>query len=208
MGGVLMKRTILLAVAIVLPALTSCGLAIQSAATAPPDASVAGGSTFGWHQEADRVTGDPRLEGNQFFENSLHEAVEWELSLRGIRYDESSPAVLVHHHLSLADHEMGAEVTDEFGNRATQLYTYEEGSVVVHLHYPDGRAVWIGSAWADIEPALSGPESMRKWVYSLVREMFASWPVPERLPMPTISAGPSVSTESLGVTAHHPSASS
>ena len=161
-------------------ALTSCGVAIQTATTAPPGESVAGGSTFGWHQEADRVAGDPRLEGNLFFENSLHEAVEWELALRGIRYDESSPTLLVHHHLSLADHEGTAEMEDEFGNRVTQFFTYEEGSVVVHIHHPDGRTVWVGSALADIEPALSNPESMRKWVYSLIHAMFTSWPVPER----------------------------
>jgi hypothetical protein len=75
---------------------------------------------------------------------------------------------------------MATEMTDESGNSVTQLYTYEEGSVVVHVHYPDGRTLWVGSAWADIGPALGGPEEMRKWVYGLIHSMFASWPVPER----------------------------
>jgi hypothetical protein len=162
-----------------LPGFASCGAA-QYGATPPPAPAGGSGLTFAWHQAGDRVLGDARLEGNSFFEECLHEAVAWELSMRGIRYDESSPTLLVHHHLRLADHELVSEMVDEAGNRITEVYTYDEGGVVVHIHYPDDRNFWIGWANADIAPAIVGPEGMRKWVYKMVHDMFKTWPIPER----------------------------
>ena len=101
--------------------------------------------------------------------------------MRGIRYQESASTLLVHHHLSLAGHEMETEVVDESGNKVTEVSSYDEGSVAVHLHYPDGRTLWVGWARADMGPAIEGPESMRKWVYAIVHNMFKSWPVPVRV---------------------------
>jgi len=160
-----------------LPGLAACGIAPHGATPPPAPAS---GLTFAWHQAGDQVLGDSRLEGNQLFEQSLHEAVAWELSMRGIHYDESAPKLLVHHHLRLANHELVSEMMDEEGNRITETYTYDEGSVVVHIHFPDDRNFWIGWADADVAPALGGPEEMRKWVYKRVHEMFKTWPIPPR----------------------------
>ena len=162
-------------------AVAACGVPIQSAGSFVGDASVEGYTTFAWNQEADLAMGDARLENNRVFEDRLHEAIEWELSLRGMRLDESSPDLLVHHHLSLADHELVEEIVDESGYTETEVFRYEEGTVVVHL--VDARTrenFWLGWAQANIEPALTGPERMQRWVYDVVREMFESWPVPGR----------------------------
>ena len=163
-----------------LPLLAACGVAVQSGATSTPDVPLESGLTFAWHQEGDRVLGDPRLADNRFFEESLHDAVEFELSLRGIHEDDSSPDLLIHHHLSVSGHESEAEITGADGTRETQVIQFDEGSVVVHIHYPDHREFWIGWAYADLEPALAGPDSMRGWVQRLVHQMFRTWPVPER----------------------------
>ena len=163
-----------------IPVLAACGMPMRYGATATPTLRGGDALTFAWHQEGDVVAGDSRLSGNQFFEDCLHEAVSWELSMRGIRYNASSPTMMVHHHLSLAGHEMQTDVVDESGNRVTEVYSYDEGSVAVHLHYPDGRTLWVGWAQADIGPAIAGPEGMRKWAYSIVHKMFKSWPVPAR----------------------------
>ncbi len=72
-------------------AVASCGAPIASNAFfAPgaffsPDVAGARGLTFAWNQESDLVIGDPRLQNNPFFEDRIHEAVKWELSLRGMR---------------------------------------------------------------------------------------------------------------------------
>jgi hypothetical protein len=170
-------RSMLLLTAGLLPAVCSCGMAIQYGSYAPPSEDVLFGTSFAWNQQEDRVAGDPRLLHNRFFENRLHEAIEWQLSLRGLRLVDSSPDILVHHHLSLEDHELAREVTDQSGYRSTEVITYEQGTVVVHL--TDARTkrhVWLAWAQADIDTALRSPENMRKWVYDITAQMFAEWP--------------------------------
>jgi hypothetical protein len=171
----------LLLTAALLPALASCGVVIRYASTATPDISPDSAMTFAWNQEEDRIYGDPRLRNNRFFEDRLHEAIEWELSLRGIHHDESAPDLLVHHHLSLEDHAMLRQVTDEEGNTVTQAETYEAGTVMVHILDAKTQSnVWVAWAQADIEQALRSPENMRRWVYQLAGQMFKRWPVPQR----------------------------
>jgi len=161
--------------------LGACGARIESgsrfASAAPPATPL----TFAWDQEGDIATGDVRLENNPFFEERLHEAIEWELSLRGIRRAEGATDLLIHHHLSLRDHDLIAEFVDASGERRTEPFTYEEGTIVVHI--VDARTqqdIWVGWAQSSVEPALRGPEEMRKWVYAMVSKMFATWPVPQR----------------------------
>ena len=179
-------NSLLLAPFLTLP-LASCGIPILADAYFAPGASFApeaegsSGITFSWDQELAQVVGDIRLQNNQFFEDRLHEAVEWELSLRGMRRAESSPDLLLHHHLTIADHTLVAEVTDESGEMTSDVYSYDEGTIVVHLADPgSGEDLWVAWAAANVEPALGGPENMRTWVYAVVTEMFKDWPVPVR----------------------------
>ena len=176
-----MKRTILSGMTIVLslPILASCGTAIRSGSSSSPGVEF-GALTFTWAQEEDFVVGDARLTDNRFFEDRLHEAIEWELSLRGIRHDEPSPDLLVHHHLVLAGHELAVEAIDQSGYTTTEVYVYEEGTVVVHLVDAETEEdVWVGWAQANIEQAIRGPDDMRTWVYDIVGKMFEGWPAPE-----------------------------
>jgi hypothetical protein len=174
-------RLRLLLTAALIPALASCGAVIRYASTAAPTIGADSGMTFAWNQEEDRIFGDPRLSGNRFFEDRLHEAIEWELSLRGIYHDESSPDLLVHHHLALEDHPMLRQMTDDQGNTYTEADVYESGTVMVHvLNAKTQENVWVAWAQADIEQAMRGPENMRRWVYQLAGQMFKRWPVPAR----------------------------
>jgi hypothetical protein len=166
--------------------LGACGPAIQSGARRAPGAQLEIGRTFVFDDEFDRAHGDPRLEGNRFFEARLHEAIEWELALRGIhRTDSSDPDLRVHHHLSLTDRQWEEEIRQEGGSSRFETFTAEEGSVMVHvLDAATGREVWAGWAQADVDVALGDPERMRTWVYAVVGEMFESWPQAERLVEP------------------------
>ena len=102
----------------------------------------------------------------------------------------------MHHHLTLVDHELAKEVIDESGYTTTEIYTYEEGTVVVHIEDAKTEEIfWLGWAQADVEQAIGSPENMRTWVYTIVGKMFEVWPVPERLLMPTISARPEGDTQ-------------
>jgi len=161
--------------------LAGCGVPFESGAHFAGGAAPAGRATFAWNDEADRTQGDARLQDNAFFHARLHEAVEWELNLRGIRYSESNPTYLIHHHFSLADHAMEREVVDEAGYRSTESFVYEGGSVVLHVEDArTGDDVWVAWAQGNVESALFSPDAMRGWVYDLVRAMFEDWPVPVR----------------------------
>jgi predicted small lipoprotein YifL len=174
-------KTLWVPIAALLLSLAACGVPIRSGAYFSQNAEVSPPLSFAWSQAQDRATGDPRLENNQFFEDRLHEAIEWQLAMRGVRRADETPDLLIHHHLSLADHTMIEETIDESGLRREDVYTYEEGTVVVHVvDARSGQDVWVAWAQANIEPAMQGPDQMRTWVYDLVKEMFKGWPVTQR----------------------------
>jgi hypothetical protein len=171
-------RWVLLVVA---TAFAGCGVPIESGAHFASGWQPPPRTTFAWNDAADRTRGDVRLEDNALFHTLLHEAVEWELNLRGIRYAETNPALLIHHHFSLADHVMENEVIDQEGNRSSETYVYEGGSVVLHIvDTRDASDAWVAWAQANVEPALTSPAAMRRWVYALVGQMFENWPLPPR----------------------------
>ena len=168
-------------VAAVVPLLAGCGVPIESMAHFTGEWTPAGRTTFAWNDEADITRGDTRLEDNAFFHARLHEAVEWELNLRGIRYSEEQPALLIHHHLSLADHEMEHEVTDESGGRAIETEVYEGGAVVLHIvDAESGEDLWVAWAQANVESAFASPAAMHSWVQKMVGKMFEDWPMSPR----------------------------
>jgi len=138
-------------------AIASCGVSIQSESALTPGVDLGSLQTFAWDQEMDLPSGDPRLENNHFFLDRMHEAIEWELSLSGFRHDESSPDLLLHHHLTLADHGLPADsVIDDSGFVTTRPYSYEEGTVMVHAADPEsGEDLWVAWGWANVEPALA-----------------------------------------------------
>jgi hypothetical protein len=176
-----MMRTMGSVLLTVTAALTGCGVPVQSGAHFTSGWELPDRTTFAWNDEADRTQGDVRLEDNALFHATLHEAVEWELNLRGISHSESSPALLIHHHFSLADHELEREVIDEAGYESSETVVYEGGSIVLHLvDARTGDDAWVAWAQANVEPALASPATMRSWVYDLVGEMFESWPMPPR----------------------------
>lgn len=168
-----------LSLLVLVPAIAACGPILKSGSYGPRGARPASGLTFAWDQPSDRAMGDPRLEGNRFFEDRLHEAIEFQLALRGIHHTDGTPDILVHHHLSLADHDLEIEVTDNSGDARPQVITYEEGTVAIHIEDAKTHASrWVGWAYGDVEPALLSAEAMRSWVDRIVGQMFKDWPVP------------------------------
>ena len=161
---------------VAVPLFSACGVPIQSGANFSPSWEPARHVTFAWRDTQDRIVGDSRLAGNEFFHQRLHEAVGWELSLRGMRYSETDPDVLIHHHLSLDDHERVTEMVDKEGVVDTDTYVYEGASLVVHM--VDARTdetTWLAWAEASVEPAFASPDAMSRWVYDVVGDMFEDW---------------------------------
>lgn len=164
-----------------LAVLSACGVPIQSGAHFTQSWAPDRQATFAWEDEADRTVGDARLDGNRFFHQKLHEAVEWELSLRRIRYSERDPDLTIHHHLSLSDHAYESEVIDDSGTPVTETSVYEGGSLVLHIQDArSGEDVWVAWGQANVEPAFVSPDAMEAWVYDLVGTMFDDWPIASR----------------------------
>ena len=163
---------------------TACGTALRAGADFEPDLDLGRYRTFGLDEDAVSGSGDVRLEESPFFENRLLDAIERELSARGVRRDESSPEMMVHYHLTVEDHieVFGADPqsglpASEYGI-GTNVRQYEEGTFVIHFEDPGAdEYIWVGWAQGDIERALTGPEAMREWVDEAVAKMFENLPV-------------------------------
>ena len=172
-----------LAVAITLST-TACGIATTSGTDSKPGLDSGVYSSFGWDRTAVPRRGDLRLDHNPFFEDRLSEAVERELSTRGIRRDEASPELLVHYHVSVTDHVEGSEGNPEFGRPTseygggTEVLRHEQGTFV--LHFVDAETnedLWFGWVVGDIGPVLTNSEQMREWVDAAVALILEDFPV-------------------------------
>ncbi len=157
----------------------SCSVPMRGGGYFEPDANIDRYGTFAFDQHMDTDSRDTRLANNRFFEERLHEAIEWELSWRGIHLDESAPGIVIHHHTSVADHVLVTEAVDEAGFETEEAYEYEEGTILVHLVDAEtGENLWLGWAQADVAPAFRRPASMTEWIDSLLEQMFEDWPGP------------------------------
>jgi hypothetical protein len=163
---------------------TACGIATTVGAAYKPGLDLGIYSTFGWDEAAIARGDDLRLENNPFFEDRLYEAVRRELSTRGIHRDESSPELLVHYHLSVADHSEVHEANPDSGYPTSQyptgtnVFQYEQGVFILHFRDAEtNEDLWFGWARGDIGPALTDPEKMREWVDEAVGLILGDFPL-------------------------------
>ncbi len=163
---------------------TACGIATTVGADYDPTLDLGRYPNFAWDESAIIRTDDVRLENNPFFEERLFEAVERELSKRGIYRSDFSPDLLVHYHLSVRDHIEVIATDPQFGDppsvygEGTEVLQYDEGTFV--LHFVDARTdedLWVGWAQGDIGAALKDSMKMREWVEDATEKMFEDFPI-------------------------------
>ncbi len=139
--------------------------------------------TFGWGPHDALPTGDPRLDGNPFFEARVHAAVKAQLEAKGVRFVEGgTPDLLVHHHASVtqrvdvirADRDMGyASGAAPSGDAVAE---YDEGTLVVDVvDAKTSKVVWRGWAQTDLAAVLRSREAMQKRVEQACARMFAEY---------------------------------
>ena len=162
----------------------ACGVVTTVGTDFEPTLDFGRYATFAWDEAEIIRTADVRLENNPFFKERLFEAVERELSKRGIRRDESSPELLVHYHLSVADHIEVHEANPDSGyptsqyDAETNVVQYEQGIFILHFRDAETHEdLWFGWARGDIGPALTDPEKMREWVDEAVGLILEDFPL-------------------------------
>jgi hypothetical protein len=136
--------------------------------------------TFDWGPAAERATGDPRLDNNEFFDRRVRERVEAELTARGFERSFDAPDVLVHYHASVTQEIDVRELDREYQRDPSDRrpYVYDEGTLFLDLVEPGtGALVWRGWAEGSIAGAVDDQEWMEARIDEAVARIMARLPV-------------------------------
>lgn len=148
---------------------------IDVGASFDPAASIAPATTFDFEPRGETPTGDPRLDGNPFFESRLLAAIAFEMAAKGLRQSPASPKLLVHYHASV-DRRLDVIQSDRAGGYVTDTLGFaewEEGTIVVDVvDAATRRVVWRGWGRSDLAGVLADPHTMDRYVQQVVHRMF------------------------------------
>lgn len=161
-----------------------------------PKADFAGLKTYDWIDKPQKLTGDPRIDGNTILETRIHEAVNSGLAARGFRKVTSDPDFLVGYHVSL-DKRRSVQTLNSYygygpgwgygygasyrpgvwaGAPETYVYEYEEGTLIVDIVDPrNNELIWRGSAQDEVH-FKSTPEKDQAQLNEAVHKMLEKFP--------------------------------
>jgi len=134
--------------------------------------------TYAWGPADAIPTGDPRLDGNPFFEERLQAAVEKQLATRGVEKTSATPGLLLYYRASVAQRvdAYSADLKDGYCNEC-QPSVFDEGTIVIDL--VDARSntlVWRGWAEDSFEGAIDNQQLMEKQIDSAVARILQRLP--------------------------------
>ena len=184
------------ALVIVMAALVAGCSSIETSYDYDPKANFAGLKTYEWLKEPQKLTGDPRIDGNTILANRIYEAVDTELAARGFRKISGDPDFLVAYHVSL-DKRRSVQTLNSYygygpgwgygygasyrpgywaGAPETYVYEYEEGTLILDIVNPENKElIWRG--WARDEVHFkSTPEKDQTQLNEAVHEMLENFP--------------------------------
>ena len=178
-----MSRRFPLAVVLVSVALLLAGCApVSVGAHRAPDVRFASYHTFTWAPADALPIGDPRLDGNPFFEDYLEGAVERHFREHGITLADvpANADLLVHYHAAVTQrvdtsrwHE-----TSQNGYPEPSVVSYDQTTIVLDVvDMQTDRLVWRGWAQADLQNVVREQEALKRHIEESVVLMF------ERLPL-------------------------
>ncbi len=141
--------------------------------------------TYGWGEVEGGVPGDPRLDNNPFFHDSLRGAIDRQLRTRGYEQIATVPDLLVHYHasatqrISISDTEPG---TVRCRDCAVQVY--DEGTVLIDLvDALSGALVWRGTTQTDLAGSVGNQTRMESTLERVVERILVQLPRPPALAM-------------------------
>jgi Domain of unknown function (DUF4136) len=137
--------------------------------------------TYAWGPADALSTGDPRLDNNRFFSDRVEQAVDRQLSSRGLEKQESGAAdVLIHMHARL-DQRIESDAIDHEYARCDvsdcRPFVYEAGTLL--LDFTDTRTnqlAWRGWAEGGFDGAIDNQGWMEKRIDDTVAKILARLP--------------------------------
>ena len=146
------KNNLLLLV-IVLAAFTACGPSIRVSSDYDKDMNVAGYKTYSWLdvKSIEQRGNDPRYI-NELTDKRIKEAVNAEMSVRGLKWISGKADMELHYHIVIDEKTM--TFTEPVGSRfsrymerRTSTYQYKEGTLIIDMmDTKTNELVWRG--WA------------------------------------------------------------
>lgn len=138
--------------------------------------------TYSWGASDATSTGDPRLDGNQFFAERVRSRVDAELARRGYEKTESGPPSLVVHYHASVTQKIDLSTVDPPSSGApphavADSYVYDAGTLVIDL--VDARSdtlVWRGWAEGSLEGVIDNQAAMEAHIDRAVAQVLQRLP--------------------------------
>ena len=169
-----------------------CAAAVSASADFDPETDFAQYATYAWGPADALPTGDPRLDGNPFFDRRVRSAVEQRLGEKGMLKVEPLDADLVIHYHAAVDERVNVYSADRaYGYKQPsgyedQVRVYEEGTLVLDMvDRASNAVVWRGWAQMNIEGLLDDPARLEERLDEGVEKMLQSFPATP--PRPTVT---------------------
>ena len=141
--------------------------------------------TYDWGPADALPVGDPRLEGDPFFQDHLRGEVEKAMARRGFEWSAAEgPDLLLHYHANITERldvdrlDVQRGYCGENGCDVPTLQ-YEAGTLVIDaIDARTNRLIWRGWAQSAVSGMLADQDTMARQINEAVARMFNQFPKP------------------------------
>jgi hypothetical protein len=163
---------------------TGCATTMTVSSHVAPTADFARYRSYDWGPADALPTGDPRLDGNPFFQDYLQGAIERQLALKGLEKSTSgTPDLLIHYHANVSQR-INVSVVDRrlgycYGEDCLveMVEEYEAGTLVLDMvDTRTNKVVWRGWAQDSVEGAIGNQDRMEGKIDEAIPRMLARLP--------------------------------
>jgi hypothetical protein len=135
--------------------------------------------TYQWGPVDTFSTGDPRLDGNTFFQERVKEEVDKQLATRGFeQVNTGAPDMWLHYHASVTQEvePNGADRKYEYCDTC-EPYAYDAGTLVIDIvDAGTSKLVWRGWAEGSIQGAIDNQDWMEQRISEAVGRILSKLP--------------------------------
>lgn len=164
-------------------ALLACAPPLTVGFNAAPDLQPAVYRDYRWVLPDQFPTGDPRLDNNPFFVQTVTAAVDKEMTALGLARVTQASDLTVHLHATVRDRVDVFAADERAGydasgyGRGTQVSQYDEGTILLDIvEAKTQKVIWRGWMQTDISGTIGNDKAMAKVVNAGIAKMFSLFP--------------------------------